>query len=150
MESDSPFQAFTFKECSFIYDWKNVIKFMCGNNLLLRKNEKVTIKFGELRENAYLRRQKLKQVDMSNWYDKYLSIYGKPFSEVPQDVIDGTRERLAALQSDNPIASIVVIGYNEETHLQACLLAISEIKCKYPVEIIGVYNDSKDRTAEIY
>ena len=86
---------------------------------------------------------------MSNWYDKYLAIYGKPFSEVSQDIIDGTRERLAALQSESPIASIVVIGYNEETHLQACLWAISEIKCKYPVEIIGVDNDSKDRTAEI-
>lgn len=87
---------------------------------------------------------------MANWYDKYLSIYGRPFSEVPQEVIDGTRERLAWLQSDKPLASIVVIGYNEETHLQACLWALSEIKCKYPVEIIGVDNDSKDRTAEIY
>ena len=29
---------------------------------------------------------------MSEWYDKYLSIYDKPFSEVPQEVIDGTRE----------------------------------------------------------
>ena len=43
-----------------------------------------------------------------------------------------------------------MIGYNEETHLQACLWAISEIRCRYPVEIIGVDNDSKDRTAEIY
>ena len=65
--------------------------------------------------NAYLRTRN-KHI-MANWYDKYLSIYGKPFSEVPQDIIDGTRKRLAALQSDNPIASIVVIGYNEETHL---------------------------------
>ena len=87
---------------------------------------------------------------MAEWYDKYLSIYGKPFSEVPQEIIDGTRERLAAMQSENPVASIVVIGYNEETHLQACLWAISEIKCQYPVEIIGVDNDSKDRTAEIF
>lgn len=87
---------------------------------------------------------------MTNWYKKYMTIYGKPFCEVPQEIIDGTRERLAALQSENPIASIVVIGYNEETHLQACLWAISEIKCKYPVEIIGVDNDSTDRTAEIY
>ena len=84
------------------------------------------------------------------WYDKYLSIYGKPFSEVPHHIVSETRERLAALQSDQPLASIVVIGYNEETHLQACLWAISEIKCKYPVEIIGVDNDSSDRTAEIY
>ena len=87
---------------------------------------------------------------MSNWYNKYLSIYGKPFSEVPLDIIEGTRNRLAALQSTDPIASIVVIGYNEETHLQACLWALSEIKCNYPVEIIGVDNDSKDRTAEIF
>ena len=27
---------------------------------------------------------------------------------------------------------------------------LSEMKCKYPVEIIGVDNESKDRTAEIY
>ena len=87
---------------------------------------------------------------MANWYDKYLCIYGRPFSEVPQEVIDSTRERLARLQSKEPVASIVVIGYNEETHLQACLWALSEIRCKYPVEIIGVDNDSKDRTAEIY
>ena len=87
---------------------------------------------------------------MSNWFDKYLSIYGKPYSEVPQEVIDGTRERLAALQSDKPMASIVVIAYNEEAHLQACLWTISEIRCKYPVEIIGVDNDSNDCTAESY
>ena len=101
-------------------------------------------------KNAYLRRQILNMFLMSNWYDKYLSIYGKPFSEVSQEIIDGTRERLAAIQSNQPLASIVVIAYNEETHLQACLWAISEIQCKYPVEIIGVDNDSKDRTAEIF
>ena len=87
---------------------------------------------------------------MANWYDKYISIYGKPFGDVAQEVIEETKERWAALQSEEPLASIVVIAYNEETHLQACLWAISEIKCKYPVEIIGVDNDSKDRTAEIF
>ena len=87
---------------------------------------------------------------MSYWYDKYMTIYGKPFSEVPRHIVEDTRERLAALQSDEPLASIVVIGFNEEKHLQACLWAISEIKCKYPVEIIGVDNDSTDRTAEIF
>lgn len=87
---------------------------------------------------------------MAHWYDKYMRIYGKPFSEVPHEVIDGTRVRLTKLQSMEPLASIVIIAYNEERHLQACLWAISEIQCKYPVEIIGVDNDSKDRTAEIY
>ena len=87
---------------------------------------------------------------MSSWYNKYLSIYGKSFSEIPYEIVDETRRNLAALQSDKPLASIVVIGYNEEAHLQACLWSISNIKCSYPVEIIGVDNDSKDQTAEIY
>lgn len=87
---------------------------------------------------------------MANWFDSYLSIYGKSFSEVPKEIINDTRDRLAALQSDMPIISIVVIAYNEERHLQACLWALSEIKCKYPVEIIGVDNDSQDRTSEIF
>jgi hypothetical protein len=52
---------------------------------------------------------------MANWYDKYMSIYGRPFSNVPQEVIVGTRERLARLQSTEPLASIVIIAYNEET-----------------------------------
>ena len=38
-----------------------------------------------------------------------MTIYGKPFSEVPQYVIDETRERLVRLQSPEPLASIVVI-----------------------------------------
>lgn len=37
-----------------------------------------------------------------------------------------------------------------EKHLLACLWSLSEMQCKYPVEIIGVDNESKDRTAEIF
>ena len=79
-----------------------------------------------------------------------MAVYGKPFSEVPDNIIKCTRERLARLQSQEPLASIVVIAYNEETHLQACLWALSEMQCKYPVEIIGVDNDSRDRMAEVF
>lgn len=87
---------------------------------------------------------------MNKWYDKYLSIYDRPFDEVPDELITETRQRLAALQSNEPLLSIVVIAYNEEKHLMACLWALSEIQCSYPVEIIGVDNDSCDRTAEIF
>jgi len=84
------------------------------------------------------------------WYDKFLSIYEKPFSEVSQEIIDKTHDQLTALQSDNPMVSIVIVAYNEEKHLQACLWSLSETQCKYPIEFIGVDNESKDRTAEIY
>lgn len=84
------------------------------------------------------------------WYDKYLSVYEKPFGDVPESVIAETRQRISALQSDEPLVTVSVIGYNEEKHLMACLWSLSEMQCKYPVEIIGVDNESKDRTAEIF
>ncbi|MCR5680729.1 MAG: glycosyltransferase family 2 protein [Prevotella sp.] len=87
---------------------------------------------------------------MNKWYDKYLTIYGKPFGEMPQDIIDATRERLAALQSDKPVVSVVVIAYNEERRLPACLWSLSELQTQYPIEIIGVNNNSGDRTEEVY
>ena len=84
------------------------------------------------------------------WYEKYLSIYEKPFSEVPQNIIDETRERLASLQSDEPLVSVVMIAYNEELRLPACLWSLSELKATYPIEIIGVNNNSKDQTERVY
>ena len=87
---------------------------------------------------------------MSNWYEKYLSVYGKPFSEIPQEIIDGIRERLLTLQSPEPLVSIVVIAYNEECRLAACLWSLSELQTQYPIEIIGVNNNSKDGTELVY
>jgi glycosyltransferase involved in cell wall biosynthesis len=87
---------------------------------------------------------------MANWYDKYMTIYGKPFSEVPEDIKIGTRERLARLQSPEPLVSIVVIAYNEECRLAACLWSLSEFETKYPIEIMGVNNNSKDKTEDVY
>lgn len=87
---------------------------------------------------------------MNKWYTKYLQVYEKPFATAPKVVIDEVRTKLQRLQSDQPLVTVSLIGYNEERHLLACLWSLSEMKCKYPVEIIGVDNDSKDRTAEIF
>lgn len=87
---------------------------------------------------------------MSNWYNKYLSIYGKSIAEIPDCVFDEVKGKLAAKQSGNPLISIVVIAYNEEKRLVACLWSLSELQTKYPVEILGVNNNSKDRTEEVY
>ena len=87
---------------------------------------------------------------MANWYDKYLTIYGKPFSDVPDDVKTSIRDQLNRLQSPNPLISIVVIAYNEESRLAACLWSLSELNTKFPIEILGVNNNSKDKTEEVY
>ena len=87
---------------------------------------------------------------MANWYDKYLSIYGKPLDEIPDSVFNEIRVNLSQKQSREPLISIVVIAYNEERRLAACLWSLSELKTEYPIEILGVNNNSKDRTEEVY
>lgn len=85
-----------------------------------------------------------------NWYKKYLKVFEKPFSNAPQEIIEEVKNKLALLQSDSPLASVVIIAYNDETRLLSCLWSLSDSQCKYPIEIIGVDNNSKDKTAEVY
>ena len=87
---------------------------------------------------------------MKHWYDKYLSIYGRSFEEIPDNVFDEIKGKLTAQQSQEPLISIVVIAYNEERRLAACLWSLSELQTKYPIEILGVNNNSTDRTEEVY
>ena len=87
---------------------------------------------------------------MSKWYDKYLAIYGKPFGELPQATVEEIRTKLQAQQRDEPLVSVVVIAYNEERRLAACLWSLSELQTQYPIEILGVNNNSKDATEQVY
>lgn len=87
---------------------------------------------------------------MKHWYSKYLEVYEKPFAEAPLTIIEEVKDNIAKLQSEQPLVTISLIGYNEERHLLASLWSLSEMQCKYPVEIIGVDNESQDRTAEIF
>ena len=84
------------------------------------------------------------------WYDKYLTIYGKSLDEIPNTIFDDIKEKLTNRQCQSPLVSIVVIAYNEERHLASCLWSLSELQTKYPIEILGVNNNSKDGTEEIY
>ena len=87
---------------------------------------------------------------MGKWYEKYLSIYGKSYKEIPDEVLDRIKTQLAAKQKLDPLVSVVVIAYNEEMRLAACLWSLSELQTSYPIEIIGVNNKSKDRTEQVY
>lgn len=84
------------------------------------------------------------------WYTPYLSVYEKPFIQSSSPVAKEIKAKISRLQSDKPLVTVSVIAYNEEKHLLSCLWSLSDMQCKYPVEIIGVDNDSKDRTAEIF
>ncbi len=85
------------------------------------------------------------------WYTKYLQVYNQKYDRQKQEsIIDDIHTKIQRLQSDSPIATISVIAYNEESTLLACLWSLSEMQCRYPIEIIGINNNSTDRTAEIF
>ena len=87
---------------------------------------------------------------MAKWYEKYLSIYGKSYKDIPDELLDRIKQQLALMQSTDPLVSVVVIAYNEEKRLTACLWSLSELQTKCPIEILGVNNNSSDRTEEVY
>ena len=84
------------------------------------------------------------------WYKKYLSIYEKPFKEVPDGIIADIRGKLSSMQSDEPLVSVVVIAYNEAMRLSSCLWSLSDLKTSYPIEILGINNSSTDETEDVY
>ena len=87
---------------------------------------------------------------MSKWYEKYLSIYGKSYKEIPDELLDQIKLQLAEKQSTSPLISVVVIAFNEECRLSACLWSLSDLQTQYPIEIIGVNNNSHDLTEQVY
>lgn len=84
------------------------------------------------------------------WYTKYLSVFEKPFSSVPAEVREEVKTKLWQLNNEKPLASVVVVAHNEETRLLSCLWSLSENICRYPIEIIGVNNNSDDRTGKVF
>ncbi len=84
------------------------------------------------------------------WYSQYASVYNREYNSIDKNIISRIKSNITSLQSEVPLITVSVIGYNEEKHLVSCLWSLSDMKCKYPVEIIGIDNNSKDNTAQIF
>ena len=61
------------------------------------------------------------------WYSKYLLAYEKTFAEVPPTIVEEVNRNITKLQSEQPLVTVSIIGYNEEKHLLACLWSLSEM-----------------------
>lgn len=81
-----------------------------------------------------------------SWHSKYLTIFDKPIDEVPDDLIREIRNKVMDKQSDEPLASVILIAHNEERRILSCIWSLSENICNIPIEIIAVNNNSTDNT----
>lgn len=84
------------------------------------------------------------------WYAKYLSVYQVPPDQVSQSTINMIVNQLKRFEADKPLVTVSVIAYNEDKNLWACLWSLSDLKAQYPIEIIGINNNSIDKTEEIF
>jgi glycosyltransferase involved in cell wall biosynthesis len=87
-----------------------------------------------LKNPSWINVSLLNKTSLSEWDDQY---------------IGGIANRIKKIQSNNPIVSIVIIAYNEETNIIRCIDSFSNLQTKYPLEIIVVDNNSSDKTAEV-
>ncbi|WP_316810260.1 glycosyltransferase family 2 protein [Pedobacter heparinus] len=68
------------------------------------------------------------------------------FEDVPQQVFDLVNQDLDKISSDNPTVTILIAAWNEEINILRCVASLSKTLCNYPIEIIVVNNNSKDKT----
>ncbi len=71
------------------------------------------------------------------------------FDDISEETFSAIRENYKKLNSEEPLVSVNIIARNEEKNILRTLSSLSEIKSKYPVEVIVVDNDSEDKTSEI-
>ncbi len=57
------------------------------------------------------------------WAKKYISIYNQPLDNVQEGIIQEIKQKLAKVQSDEPVVPVSVKAYNEEMHLKPSLWA---------------------------
>ena len=80
---------------------------------------------------------------MTKWYTKCLEVFEKPIDSVSEQTVNEVRKKLMALQSKEPMVSVVLIAHNEETHLLACLWSLCDNTCPVPMEILTVNNSAQ-------
>lgn len=69
--------------------------------------------------------------------------------DIPEALYERIRAGFALLRSDNPLVSVNIIAWNEESNILRNLSSLSAMQSAYPVEFIIVDNNSSDRTSEI-
>ena len=81
------------------------------------------------------------------WIDRHL-LGASKLEDFSDETFDAANRRLVGLVSRRPIVSVIIAAYNEEANIVRCLDSLSKSDSKYPIEIIVVDNNSKDRTHE--
>jgi cellulose synthase/poly-beta-1,6-N-acetylglucosamine synthase-like glycosyltransferase len=81
------------------------------------------------------------------WFKDFDFPYEK-FEDIPQSVFDSINTDLDKIIGDDPLVTIMISAWNEEVNILRCLSSLAKTKCDFPIEIIVINNNSKDKTQE--
>lgn len=85
------------------------------------------------------------------WEESAIPQISEDISEgVLEDVCIKYKQKIATLQSQNPLVSIIIPAHNEEKYMLHMIASVSKIRTQFPLEIIWVNNWSTDRTGAIF
>lgn len=82
-----------------------------------------------------------------SWLDNFKYSYEK-FEDIPQKEFDTVNENLDRIIGKDPLVTVLISAWNEEINIFTCLSSLSKTKCSFPIEIIVVNNNSKDKTQD--
>lgn len=81
------------------------------------------------------------------WINNFDFNYDK-LEEVPQQVFDSINNDLDRIIGNDPLITVLISAWNEEINILRCIASLSKAECEFPIEIIVVNNNSKDKTQE--
>ncbi len=73
----------------------------------------------------------------------------RPIETIPPQKLTDVKAKLEALQSAEPLVSLVFIAWNEEDYIFSTLASLAELTSDYSLELIVVNNNSTDNTQNI-
>jgi glycosyltransferase involved in cell wall biosynthesis len=83
-----------------------------------------------------------------SWINSRLLAVSK-IEDLPESIFYEINKNLGAIQSDDPLVSIVIPAYNEEVNIVRTIHSLSRNNATFGIEIIVVNNNSTDRTQEV-
>lgn len=72
----------------------------------------------------------------------------KNFEDIPKQTFHSINQDLDLIIGESPLVTVLISAWNEETNILKCIASLSKTKCPFPIEIIVVNNNSKDRTQD--
>jgi len=81
------------------------------------------------------------------WIEHFNYQYSS-FEDIPQFEFDKINKDLDLITGESPLVTVLISAWNEEVNILKCISSLSKSKCDFPIEIIVVNNNSKDKTQE--